>query len=51
MTFWNIASRLARPQHKVFSVINHEQCRPATLTVCLARVSKRLGSRTQRIAR
>jgi hypothetical protein len=47
MTFWSIASRLL-PQAatRSASYVNDEQYRPAGLTVCLALVSKRFGSRT-----
>jgi hypothetical protein len=43
--FWNIASRLSC-EIESLSGMNYEQCRPAGLTLCLARVSTRAGSRT-----
>src|SRR5262245_28830991 len=44
ITLWSIASRRfsARPQDREsLSVVNNEQWRPAGLTLCLARLSKR----------
>ena len=49
MTFWSIASRLFLPgRTESLSVVNEEQGRPPGLTLCLARVPRRVDSRNSR---